>query len=60
MVVIIIENALFLTSQCDVTFTFANQRFGEACWHNMHIIPHALSLLLVQCIIVISIISVPS
>jgi len=30
---------------------FANQPYGEACWHNMHIISHALSLLIVaQCL----------
>jgi len=40
---------------CNVIFTFANQRFGKVCWHNMHIILHALSLLFVQCIIVINI-----
>ena len=31
MVVINTENALFVTSQYDVIFTFANQRFGEVC-----------------------------
>jgi len=25
-----------VTSQYDVIFKFANQRFGEVCWHNMH------------------------
>ena len=30
-------HTLFVTSQCDVIFTLANQRFGEVCWHNMHI-----------------------
>ena len=36
--------------------TFANSRFGEVCWHNMQIILHALSLLLVvQCVTTISI-----
>jgi len=28
---------LYVTSQYDVIFTFASQRFDEACWHNMHI-----------------------
>ena len=28
---------LFVTSQHDVIFAFTNQRFGEVCWHNMHI-----------------------
>ena len=37
MVVIATGYALFVTSQYDVIFTFANQRFGEVCWHNMHI-----------------------
>jgi len=50
MVVIVTVYMLFVTSQCDVTFTFANRRFGEVCWHNIHIIPHAFSLLVaVQC-----------
>jgi len=44
MVVIVTGFTLFVTSQYDVIFTFANQRFGE---HNMHIILHALSLLVV-------------
>ena len=26
-----IHSTLFVTSQCDVIFTFANQRFGEVC-----------------------------
>jgi len=47
MVVIVTEYTLFVTSQYDVIFTFANQRFGEVCWHNMHIILHAFSLLVV-------------
>jgi len=29
--------AMFVTSQYDVMFTFANKRFGEVCWHNMHV-----------------------
>ena len=37
----------FLTSKHDVIFTFANRRFGKVCWHNIHIILHALSLLVV-------------
>jgi len=37
MVVIATGYALFLTSQYDVIFTFANQCFGEVCWHNLHI-----------------------
>jgi len=37
-------------------FTLANQRFGEGCWHNMPIILHALSLLVVvQCVAVMNI-----
>jgi len=42
---------LFVKPQYDVILTFANQRFGEVRWHNMHIILHALSLVVVvQCI----------
>ena len=37
MVVIVTGYTLFVTSQYDVIFTFANKRFGEVCWHNMHI-----------------------
>jgi len=29
MVVIVLDNTLFVMSQYDVIFTFANQRFGE-------------------------------
>jgi len=42
MVVICIWYALFVTSQFDVIFMFPDQRFGEVCWHNMHIRLHAL------------------
>jgi len=31
MVVIVTGYTLFVTSQYDVIFTFANQRFGEVC-----------------------------
>ena len=51
MVVMVTGYTLFVTSQYDVIFTFANQCFGEVCWHNIHIILHALSLLL-QCVTV--------
>ena len=37
MVVILIRFTMFVTSQYDVIFTFANERFGEVCWHNVHI-----------------------
>jgi len=37
MVVIVTGYALFVTSQYDVIFKFVNQRFGEVCWHTMHI-----------------------
>jgi len=37
MVVIGTEYTLFASLQYDVIFTFANQRFREVCWHNMHI-----------------------
>jgi len=43
MVVICIWSALFVTSQFYVIFMFPNQRFDEICWHNMHILLHALS-----------------
>jgi len=56
MVVIIARYTLFLTSQYDVIFTFAPQRFGEVYWHNMHIILYALSLLVVtHCVTVMNI-----
>jgi len=44
MVVICIWCALFVTSQYDVIVMFPNQRFGEVCWHNMHIFLHPLPL----------------
>ena len=31
------------------SFMFPNQRFGEVCWHNMHILLHALSLFFCHC-----------
>ena len=37
MVVIVTGYTLLVTSQYDLIFTFANQRFSEVCWHNMHI-----------------------
>jgi len=37
MVVIVAGYTLFVTLQHDVIITFANQCFGEVCWHNMHI-----------------------
>jgi len=37
MVLTVTGYTLFVTSQNYVIFTFAKQRFGEACWHNMHI-----------------------
>ena len=33
VVVIVTGYTLFVTSQCDVIFTFANQPFGEVCSH---------------------------
>ena len=30
--------ALFVMSHFDVIFTFPNYRFGEVCWHDMHIL----------------------
>jgi len=44
MVVICIWGELFVTSQFDVIFMFPNQRFGEVCCHNMHILLHAIPL----------------
>ena len=35
--VICIQCAVFVTSQFDVIVLFQNQRFGEVCWHNMHV-----------------------
>jgi len=34
--VIVTGYTLFVTSQYDIVFTCANQRFGEVFWHNMH------------------------
>ena len=48
MVVICTWCALFVTSQFDVIFTFPNQRFGEVCWNNRHILLHALPILCVS------------
>jgi len=36
MVVIVTIYMLFVTSQYDNIFMFANQSFGEVCWHNIH------------------------
>jgi len=47
MVVIVTGYMSIVTSQHDVILPFANQRFAEVCWHNMHIILHAPSLLVV-------------
>jgi len=49
MAAIVISYTLFLTSQFDVIFTFANQLFGEFRWHNLHIILCAFSLLVLKC-----------
>jgi len=37
MLVICIWCALFVTSQFNVIALFPNQRFDQACWHNMHV-----------------------
>jgi len=37
MVVIVTGHTMSVTSQYDVIFRFANQRFGQVCWHNIHI-----------------------
>ena len=44
MIITVTAFTLFVTSQHDFIFTFASQRFGKVCWHNLHIILHALSL----------------
>jgi len=38
--VVLLLTTLFVTSKHDVIFTFAKQRFGEVCWHNLHIQGH--------------------
>ena len=48
-VVICIWCALFVTSQNDVIALFPNQRFGEVCWHNMHIFLYIHSYFMCQC-----------
>jgi len=48
MVVICVWCSLFVTSQFDVIFMFPNQRFGEVCRQNMHILLHALILIYVS------------
>ena len=45
MVVICICCALFVTSQFDVIFMLQ----GEVCWHNMHILLHALPYFMCLC-----------
>ena len=51
MVVMVTRYTLFATSWYDVIFAFVYQRFGEVCWRNLHIILHALSLVVVvQCV----------
>jgi len=46
MVLIVTGCALFVTSHCDIRFTFQIQCFGEV-FDTMHIIIHALSLFIV-------------
>jgi len=42
----------FMCAVCDVTIwrhiTFPNQRFGEVCWHTLHVLLHALPLFYVS------------
>jgi len=33
---LVTEFTLYVTSQCEFTFTVPNQCFGEVCWRNMH------------------------
>jgi len=48
MVVTCVWSTLLVTSQFDVIFIFPKQqRFGEVCWHNMHIRLHPLPLIYV-------------
>jgi len=53
-VVLCIWRALFVTSQFYVIVLFPNQRFGEVCWHNMHIFLYIHSPML--CVIALNII----
>ena len=49
MVVICIWCALFVCHHIfDVIFMFPNQRFGDVCWHNKHVLLHALALFFVS------------
>ena len=48
-VVICIWCALFVTSQNDIIVLSPNQRFGEVCWHNMHIFLYIHSYFMCQC-----------
>jgi len=48
-VVICLWCAVFVTSRFDVIFMFPNQRFGEVCWHNMHIPLQALPYFMSHC-----------
>jgi len=45
-VAIVTGRALFVTSHCDVKFTFPIQRFGEVLWHNAY---HYTRTLLIRC-----------
>jgi len=42
MIINVIGYTLFMTSQYDVILVF-----GEVCWHSVHIILHALSLVVI-------------
>jgi len=46
-VVTCVRCTLLVRSQFDVIFMFPKQRFGDVCWHNMHIRLHALPLIYV-------------
>jgi len=46
MVVILTGCTLFLTSMCDVKFTFQNQRFGEVFWQCISLYTHCTYSLL--------------
>jgi len=48
VVIVFIWCSHFVTSQFDDILMFPNQRFGEVCLHNIHILLHALRLIYVS------------
>jgi len=57
LLLLVTRCALFVTSPYGVIFPFPNQRFGDVCWHNMHTIQHALSLIgcTILCVIILNV-----